>query len=127
MVTGSGGAIRNKEEEEKDTASGGAPTHRTRHRHGGPRLARRSGTMAVQFAWFPAIGLNVHGGRLGFFTAIQKYANKMKCMPGRGSDHSVWGVPAGSPVVMATMVHAWLSPDYAYPRRQAFDIFWLTG
>ena len=28
MITGSGGAIRNKEEEEKDTASGGAPTHR---------------------------------------------------------------------------------------------------
>ena len=47
-------AIRNKEEEEKDTASGGAPTHRTRHRHGGPRLARRRGTMAAQFAWFPA-------------------------------------------------------------------------
>ena len=65
MVTGSGGAIRNKEEEEKDTASGGAPTHRIRHRHGGPRLARRRGTMAAQFAWFPAIGLNVNEGRLG--------------------------------------------------------------
>ena len=47
-------AIRNKEEEEKDTASGGAPTHRIRHPHGGPRLAPRRGTMAAQFAWFPA-------------------------------------------------------------------------
>ena len=58
-------AIRNKEEEEKDTASGGAPTHRIRHRHGGPRLDRRRGTMAAQFAWFPAIGLNVNEERLG--------------------------------------------------------------
>ena len=84
MVTGSGGAIRNKEEEEKDTASGGAPTHRNRHRHRGPRLARRRGTMAAQFAWFPADGLHTAWRKAWNFHRDTKVSKQNEVHAGAG-------------------------------------------